>query len=712
VLVSFDGKPAPDWGTRLNLNAFLALLSTILRALLVVIVSQIICQQKWEWYSNYRSQPLSDLQQFDSGSRGSLSALLLIPIVVLKDAVTLLAAAVLVLSFLVGPFVQQASRTTLCLFPAPDARASLPYANFIPRRDNLTLGGVGRVQGLYGDASIPGSAVAILSSVTAPNGTENQIHGDCSTGTCTFHNSAPGETFGHTVDDDPSTLTTVAMCEKCINVASLVSRTYISRNSSSNAPSAMLRLPNGLNFTYSATPDVISRIKPSPSLTWLGDLLTPELRAMSRWAYVNATFLAVSATKSPLDNTTELKDAVTAALCVLYPCLRTYTALITNNELFEKELSSQVMEIGVQLKDKVVSSPTKNFETSSASTITRWGTTSARGQNQAHYAAVKSPCYVNDLVYDETINTTITADTTSLSLYDYTDPHQIKYRNVSAPESCIYRHDVTFVSGISNFLNQEIFDGSCSWAKGIYCGKASQDIGPLSNLGVQKVLEKFMEGERGYSNVTLWFSAFANAMTNRFRTQYGGAAFNASLALSEDQHLPAGNARGVAWQTETCVSIHRAWLALPIGLTAITTVLLLWVIANNWRHRRTKPIWKDNILPLLFYRHKIEPATPGALPWQRENSTEVDVAEVEDETHAMETGEMEEISKRLPVTFRWPTRERLDNFLDTADSSAIALHDMRSPPTQRSSHDVDSESFLVNDETQHHQARTASRMSR
>jgi hypothetical protein len=111
LLASYHGKEVPDWGVNLNFNALLAFLSTILRAMLVVIVSQIICQQKWEWFGGVSARPLSDLQRFDSGSRGSFGALLLIPTVLLKDITALVAAIVLVASFLVGPFVQQASRT-------------------------------------------------------------------------------------------------------------------------------------------------------------------------------------------------------------------------------------------------------------------------------------------------------------------------------------------------------------------------------------------------------------------------------------------------------------------------------------------------------------------------------------------------------------------------------------------------------------------------
>jgi hypothetical protein len=60
ILVSYHGKEVPDWGVNLNINALLALLSTILRAMLVVVISQIVCQQKWEWYGGEHARPLSD----------------------------------------------------------------------------------------------------------------------------------------------------------------------------------------------------------------------------------------------------------------------------------------------------------------------------------------------------------------------------------------------------------------------------------------------------------------------------------------------------------------------------------------------------------------------------------------------------------------------------------------------------------------------------
>jgi hypothetical protein len=78
TLIAYNSKPSPNWGPQINLNALLALLSTLLRAALVFLVSQVISQRKWHYFSD-RAQPLHHLQQFDSASRGSLDALSLIP---------------------------------------------------------------------------------------------------------------------------------------------------------------------------------------------------------------------------------------------------------------------------------------------------------------------------------------------------------------------------------------------------------------------------------------------------------------------------------------------------------------------------------------------------------------------------------------------------------------------------------------------------------
>jgi hypothetical protein len=276
----------------------------------------------------------------------------------------------------------------------------------------------------------------------------------------------------------------------------------------------------------------------------------------------------------------------------------------------------------------------------------------ARQNYYQHYAAVQTPCYVNGQVYNASGDTPPSLNATKLSLYDFSDPRQSTHRNTSLPESCIYRHHAQFAMAISDVLHQDVFDGTCDSYKGPICSKSGpSQLGTstlLSNLGVSAVLKKLIDGELAYSNVTLWFDSFADAMTNRFRFQYGAGKFNAT-----DRNLPLGEVQGLAWRMETCISAHRGWLALPICLTAITTLLMLWTIVNNWRERRTRPVWKDSILPLLYYRRKIASKNSEKVPWQQDGLDSNDDDSVPAEKALlMEANEMRKASQRTGQAVR------------------------------------------------------------
>jgi hypothetical protein len=105
-----------------------------------------------------------------------------------------------------------------------------------------------------------------------------------------------------------------------------------------------------------------------------------------------------------------------------------------------------------------------------------------------------------------------------------------------------------------------MFDGACDSYKGPVCSKSGpSQLGTstfLSDLGVGAVLRKLIDGELAHSNVTLWFDSFADAMTNRFRFQYGAGKFNAT-----DRNLPLGEVQGLAWRTGCSMKIVRTYYA-------------------------------------------------------------------------------------------------------------------------------------------------------
>lgn len=73
VLYLYDGKPMPDWPYGITLNALVSVLSTVMKASMVFIVTEALSQLKWSWFS--KGNKLSDLALLDAASRGPAGAL-------------------------------------------------------------------------------------------------------------------------------------------------------------------------------------------------------------------------------------------------------------------------------------------------------------------------------------------------------------------------------------------------------------------------------------------------------------------------------------------------------------------------------------------------------------------------------------------------------------------------------------------------------------
>jgi hypothetical protein len=140
-------------------------------------------------------------------------------------------------------------------------------------------------------------------------------------------------------------------------------------------------------------------------------------------------------------------------------------------------------------------------------------------------------------------------------------------------------------------------------------------------------------------------------MTKRFRSEYGSA----DEGSRTESDLPLDEVQGLAWQTTTCVSMRIAWLLLPISLTVITTALAIWTIASNWRHRHSRPVWKDSILPLMFYGSDI---VNGALDGYNHDSKEQQAqkqnkSQAGDNINPLDIKSMKEVAESIDVTFTW-----------------------------------------------------------
>ena len=183
------------------------------------------------------------------------------------------------MSFLVGPFVQQASRTAECCFTMDGVGATIPYAHFIPRDGGYNKANTGPY-----DPSA-NLSIALLSAVTAPQGVENGIVVNCPTGNCTFSGTDAREARKMGFRNMKQSIhSTVGVCSSCTDISPLIS----DRNGT--AP----RLPNDMRLgsVNASSGTLVLEVRPSQNLDWIGMLLTDETKNHARWAYTNITLLS------------------------------------------------------------------------------------------------------------------------------------------------------------------------------------------------------------------------------------------------------------------------------------------------------------------------------------------------------------------------------------------------------------------------------------
>ncbi|KAK3941394.1 hypothetical protein QBC46DRAFT_382603 [Diplogelasinospora grovesii] len=654
ILGHFDGQRMPDWGYSINLSTLLAMLATIFRSSLVAVIGQIISQMKWSWFMNnprQQPQPLRHLQDFDDGSRNALGAALLIPTAIRgASPMAALSALAMVLSLAVGPMVQQAIRTTDCIQPASQGNASIPYAHYVPR--------TGGYHG-QGERSVDvNTQLAAYTSITGPTGPGNQITVSCVTGNCTFPDGDPivgnDITPSSDANDEEVSHSTIGLCSRCVNTTSLVQA-----STAGDGFSVFYTLPNGVNITDGPY-GVYVNVGTDSNLTWAGHLVTSDLAAASRWAFANVTLLMLTqagcgqnytancTAPAPGNNgststgTTLRSHGVVAATCSIYPCMRSYTTSVANNVLSERPLSSTV---AVPAMDN-----NNNNSAIGEDYVTGYN---ALGNVLLHYTAIQSPCRVNGTVYVTAQNMSSAHNATSLRLYERNAEGSFEWRNVSAPEQCIYRHNGPFGSALTKLFTQTIFSGSCAvdpHITGPSCG------GTADQTGLRMWLMNVQNNNSATTeSVSSYLDSFTQAMTNKYRVLFGSATYDGYVDPGPDLVEP-GEVQGIVWQTSVCTSVQWRWLMLPGALPIVTMALLAWVVGRSWARRFEEPVWKESVLPATLYRERFMTSDGTVIgPLQYYGAAAPAETQTEGrQNRLMDVEEMTRIASNMHVSFHLP----------------------------------------------------------
>ncbi|KAJ2985640.1 hypothetical protein NUW58_g5425 [Xylaria curta] len=613
----------------------------------------------WSWatFWNRGTTPntLKYMEVYDQASRGLRGSVMLLKHSLRKPTL-LLSLVVALLSIALGTFTQQAVRTVVCKYADNSATASIPNVHTLGNVDSLSDRFLDPNQRMTPISLSFAVKAGILSSLTNPTGNDSVIQATCTTGNCTF------------TDFGGVTHRSIGFCNRCIDVSS-----YLTANTTNlvDTPSVFASkhkqswfLPNGQEVYHEEvikhSPDGWATYQntaffdistDSLQLNWsepISDEVFQFLNA-STFNILNVSFIGISDVTE--GNVLEIPTDpnISSTVCTIYACVKSYHASIDKGKLEETIASTTFLqpygdELFAHHGPNFVQGPFAFFPT--------------------NMIAVESPCNIQGKSYTPA-NFSLAPDTVTMQrLQVGYGPNglPVKYEfgcveknsttavNNTAPPACIYAMEhANWFAGMQGFL-RDVLQATCgSWPEfpgTSMCGP-SQRRGPNGPDSNTVEMDPFwIEGlasrpSRTTTDISRYMDDFTESLTRKFRI-----GLNASI---EDQ-LGAPSVRGEAWQTTTCFTVQWEWLLLPVALTALGVVLLVWTLASlACGSEHPEMVWKSSILPLLYHGERVRAVNSAGQTLMDERK----VSEQQEwNTQLLELEEMRQDARQVKVVFQ------------------------------------------------------------
>lgn len=582
TLYPYQGKPLPEWPYAITIGALLSAYSVVLRLSATFLLSEGLAQSKWRWFKT--AKPLYDIVLHDNASRGPIGAVGLLWRLPLPVTWQWMGCVLVVIALLVGPFTQQVIQYEVCSVPATESIANIPRASvFMGKGTGNTDRSV-----MYPKSLVLPEQVSINRGIYTPGSGSFT----CDSGNCTF-----------------ASYTSVGYCSSCDDISSQVLFRTVNRTTTSYIPDEIYPLSTEWKVAKQSSPHGSSpQTQQYASGILDSDDLFKVLIGLPGTPTDPSTGVAPTGCEDQATNQTWRCQGYAAASCSVFPCIRTYSANVTNGVLREKVIETE--------RDVFRSSRGYWFD---------WLTRA--------YAALDLSC-VNDEERDELRRRNYTVNTEDRWL-SYNISVGVDYRNAETYDvgkssgdfeqglvdrGCLYTMDQDFDSSLQTFMGA--FGGDLTGV----AGDASRQLRSLNGSQVLQTIYNY--GNFSLEHTSSLFENMTTSLTNYMRSNPGNSDLVQKIwtynwtkpdnAPTSSFSLKAGSlmipAQGQSWTTKTCVRVSWPWLALPTALALLTLVFFVGVTISCGTLPRDMRTWKTSPLPLLFYG-------PGANDLARSSET-------------------------------------------------------------------------------------------
>jgi hypothetical protein len=520
TLMLHQDRPIPKWPSLISINTLVSIFTAILKASMLLPIAEGVSQLKWLWFREIR--PLIDLERFDSASRGPWGCFLLL-VKRHTNYLAALGAIITITAMAVDPFAQQVIQYNYCSTTAPNTAALIPRTNNYTAGTRAANGGGGHASPIM-NAAFYGTGL-----FDPPTNASSSIRINCPTGNCTFPATENGVSY-----------MSLGMCSSCTDISDTITNVTTITPGIGNTTSSYgtYFLPSGISVSPVGNNTLVSTLVLNP----------PDITEQGMILQTMITFEMLMFDPSVCKDVATLSGCrVWASRCSLTPCIKSYSANVTNGILQERELSSTPLQYLPASAGYAYYGLFTN-------------TTVVDGQNR-DCEPTSNPTKRNTLRMGEG-NTWVS---------------EAYFKNISSAP--YYPPECAFLLGVgsTDALGGSLFE--------TYSNQTIQTIGQ-DYSGNPWMMQLFDSGAATPDTLDTAISGLANAITAAVRNE--GSDVNG---------VPA---TGAVLESQTCISVRWQWLALPASLLILSGLFLAATIGQTAADGTGKA-WKSSPLALLFH---------------------------------------------------------------------------------------------------------------